>query len=68
MLRMLRRIRETSENDLPPDAPSLTPDHVAVIYVDPSRVFRSRSVDQGDMPGAWHFPEGRAEGHPFGGD
>ena len=36
MLRLLRRIRETSENDLPPGAPSLTPDQVAVIYVEPA--------------------------------
>jgi predicted ATPase len=32
MLRLLRRIRETSENELPPGAPRLTPDQVAVIY------------------------------------
>src|SRR4029077_7523445 len=35
---------------------------------DPSRVFRSRSAYQGDMPGPRRFPEGCAEGHPFGGD
>lgn len=36
MLRLLRRIRETAENELPPGAPSLTPDQVAVIYLEPS--------------------------------
>lgn len=36
MLRLLRRIRETSENELPPGAPSLTPEQVAVIYVEPT--------------------------------
>ena len=36
MLRLLRRIRETSENELPPGAPPLTPGQVAVIYVEPT--------------------------------
>src|SRR3954468_20768519 len=35
---------------------------------DPSRVFRSRSGDQGDMSRPRRFAEGRTEGHPFGGD
>ena len=34
MLRLLRRIRETTENELPPGAPALHPDEVAVIYVE----------------------------------
>lgn len=33
LLRLLRRIRETNENELPPGAPSMTPDDLAVIYV-----------------------------------
>ncbi len=33
MLRLLRRIRETNDNELPPGAPKLTPEDVAVIYV-----------------------------------
>jgi hypothetical protein len=33
MLRFLRRIRETAEDDLPPGAPALKPEQVAVIYV-----------------------------------
>ena len=34
MLRLLRRIRETAEGQVPPGAPSLTPKDVAVIYVE----------------------------------
>jgi hypothetical protein len=34
LLRLLRRIRETTEGDLPPGHPGLTPDQVAVIYVE----------------------------------
>lgn len=33
MLRFLRRIRETAEDELPPGAPTLKPEQVAVIYV-----------------------------------
>jgi predicted ATPase len=34
LLRLLRRIRETNEGELPLDAPSLTPEKVSVIYVE----------------------------------
>ena len=34
ILRMLRRIRETTENELPPGATGLKPDDLSVIYVD----------------------------------
>ena len=34
MLRLLRRIRETTENELPPGAPPLHPGEVAVVYVE----------------------------------
>jgi predicted ATPase len=34
MLRLLRRIRETAENELPPGAVLLQPDDVAVVYVE----------------------------------
>lgn len=34
LLRLLRRIRETNENELPEDAPSLTPDKVCIVYVE----------------------------------
>ena len=33
ILRLLRRIRETSERELPPGAPPMSPDDLAVIYV-----------------------------------
>jgi energy-coupling factor transporter ATP-binding protein EcfA2 len=36
MLRLLRRIRETNDGELPPGAPSLSPDYVAVIYAEPT--------------------------------
>lgn len=35
LLRLLRRIRETAEGDLPPGYPGLKPEQVAVIYVEP---------------------------------
>jgi hypothetical protein len=34
ILRLLRRIRETTENELPPGRPTLRPDQVAVYYVE----------------------------------
>ncbi len=33
MLRWLRRIREQSEDELPPEAPPVSPDHLSVLYV-----------------------------------
>lgn len=57
MLRLLRRIRETSENDLPPGAPSLTPNQVAVIYVEPTddvlRLMPLRIAPDGDFLDRW---------------
>jgi hypothetical protein len=34
MLRLLRRIRETHEGDIPPGAPEATPDDVAVLFIE----------------------------------
>ena len=34
MLRLLRRIRETTENEVPPGAIGLSPDDLSVIYVE----------------------------------
>ncbi|HDH05193.1 MAG TPA: DUF3696 domain-containing protein [Nitrospirae bacterium] len=34
LLRMLRRIRETQENELPVDAPSLSPDKLSIHYIE----------------------------------
>jgi hypothetical protein len=36
LLRFLRRIRETTDGDLPPGHPGLAPNQVSVIYVEPS--------------------------------
>src|SRR5258705_3615853 len=35
---------------------------------DPSRLFCSRSADQGDLPRAWRIAQGGPQGHPFRGD
>ena len=67
MLRLLRRIRETSEGELPPGAPSLTPDALSVIYVettDDSVMFRALRVDEeGEFIDRWPrgFFDERAE-------
>lgn len=57
MLRLLRRIRETSENELPPGAPSLTPNDVAVIYAEPTedvlRLTPLRITPDGDFLDRW---------------
>ncbi len=67
MLRLLRRIRETAENELPPGAFSLSPDDLAVIYVestDDGVRFRPLRVDrEGEFIDRWPkgFFEERAE-------
>lgn len=57
MLRLLRRIRETTENELPPGAPSLTPEQVAVIYVEPTedvlKLTPLRIAADGDFLDRW---------------
>ena len=57
MLRLLRRIRETSENELPPGAPSLTADQVAVIYfeqaADALKLTSLRIAADGDFIDRW---------------
>jgi hypothetical protein len=35
ILRILRRIRETTDGELPPDAPAIRPEDVAVLYIQP---------------------------------
>lgn len=54
ILRILRRIRETTEGDLPRDVPAVRPDQVAVLYVQPS----SDGVDVINIP---ITPEGEFE-------
>ena len=57
MLRFLRRIRETSENELPPGMPPLTPGGIAVYFVEPSetgpRIHRIRIDKEGDFIDHW---------------
>ena len=57
MLRLLRRIRETTEEDLPPGAPPMTADALSVIYVegdDQGVRFRPLKVDRdGEFRDQW---------------
>jgi predicted ATPase len=57
MLRLLRRIRETSEGELPPGAPSMSADALSVIYVeadDQGVQFRQLRIDQdGEFRDKW---------------
>lgn len=67
MLRLLRRIREASENEVPPGMIGLSPDDLAVIYVESTTNgvrFRPLRVDrEGDFIDRWPrgFFEERAE-------
>lgn len=57
ILRILRRIRETSEDELPPDFPPIRPTDVHVIYVEPSpegaTLHTLAITDDGDFEDAW---------------
>lgn len=57
MLRLLRRIRETTEKELPPGVQGLTPDDLSVIYVEsgPEGVqFRGLGIDEyGEFREQW---------------
>lgn len=67
ILRLLRRIRETAEGELPPGAPALKPDEIAVHYIEPTadgvRVKHLRVNDKGDFLDRWPrgFFEERAD-------
>ncbi|MER8387076.1 AAA family ATPase [Mesorhizobium sp. M1380] len=67
MLRLLRRIRETTENEVPPGAVGLSPEDLSVIYVESSDDgvrFRPLRVDpEGEFIDRWPkgFFEERAE-------
>jgi predicted ATPase len=60
MLRLLRRIRETTEDELPPGVRGLTADDLSVVYVESDVEgvrFRSLRVDeQGEFRDQW--PQG----------
>ena len=50
MLRLLRRIRETTDDELPPGVAGLTPEDLSVTYVESTGEgvrFRSLGVDSG---------------------
>ncbi len=67
ILRLLRRIRETTDNELPPGVSALRPDDLSVIYVeggDSGVRFRALGVDdEGEFRDRWPhgFFEERAE-------
>jgi hypothetical protein len=60
ILRILRRIRETTDGELPEGAQPVTPDQVAVLYVQPTKegaeVVHIPITDDGDFAHPW--PEG----------
>jgi hypothetical protein len=57
MLRFLRRIRETSEDEVPEGAPSLKPQDIAVHFVEPGdagpRIHRIRIDENGEFLDPW---------------
>lgn len=57
LLRLLRRIRETNDDELPPDIAPLTPEQLSVNYVEPTEVgLRIRQLlvsNDGDSLGEW---------------
>ncbi len=57
LLRILRRIRETTDGELPPDVPDVHPEHVAVLYVQPGRedteVLHIPITPDGEFERAW---------------
>ncbi len=60
VLRILRRIRETTDGELPAGIPAIRPEHVAVLYVQPWRggveVLNIPVTSDGEFESAW--PEG----------
>jgi hypothetical protein len=69
LLRLLRRIRQTAQGELPPDHPGLRPDRLAIICFEPpgdghpTRVYRLRVSDEGEFLDRWPrgFFDERAE-------
>jgi predicted ATPase len=57
ILRLLRRIRETHENELPPGAPAVKPGEIAVYYVEPGedgvRIKHLRVDETGEFVDRW---------------
>jgi predicted ATPase len=68
MLRVLRRIRQTTDGELPGDCPPFSPDRVCVSYVDQgpygARIYRHPITADGDWEERWpngFFTERRRE-------
>lgn len=59
MLRLLRRIRETTEQELPPGHPGLTKDKVTVIYVEESDPADAARTPSDVLP--WHLKAKRPD-------
>lgn len=57
MLRILRRVRQTSRGDLPAEAPACAPDQLSVLYVEQGphgvRIYRQQVTDKGDFRDRW---------------
>ena len=57
MLRLLRRVRETTEDELPPDAPEITHESISVLYVsnDSGKMTLTHLpvTEDGDFARAW---------------
>ncbi len=68
MLRFLRRLYETANDELPPDAESLNPDDIGVYYVNPTgdsvEISHLRLTEEGEFLDRWpngFFPERKKE-------
>lgn len=68
VLRLLRRIRETTENRLPEDMPPVRPEDISIIYLEPGddgvSVRRIQIDEDGEFTSRWpqgFFPERREE-------
>ncbi|MDR0355335.1 MAG: AAA family ATPase [Deltaproteobacteria bacterium] len=68
LLRLMRRMRETEANELPPGAPPVTPEDVGVLFVQPhetsSMVLQMELNSEGHLVGQWpggFFEEGCRE-------
>ncbi|WP_179959468.1 DUF3696 domain-containing protein [Marinobacter changyiensis] len=68
VLRLLRRIRETTENRLPDDMPPVEPDDISIIYLEPGEdgvsIRRIQIDEDGEFKSRWpqgFFPERREE-------
>jgi AAA15 family ATPase/GTPase len=57
ILRLLRRIRETTEGELPQGCTPITPDQISVLYVEPgkdgSKVISLQVTEDGDFENRW---------------